>query len=411
MTWTDIEDQSIMSYFTDDFTTGSNNSNSSSNSSSNSRSNSSNRSSNSSSSNNSSSNRSSGSSSSNSSSNMSSSNRSSGSSGSSSRSNSSSSSIEEHTSQQERTNGRFTSANSGHFFYPDILSQEEVLYQKEFHRLFQDEYKLLQSNGVQKYRPHQSFIARFLSPLTPFDRLLAIHETGTGKSGCVSALYDEWKKRTNNEFIFIYLTSNDSTKVNFMFEFKKLSREYDQNRKTNSNNIFIDKYAKVELNRLRKRIEDELSPVHPILIVIDEAHNLISNNSFDDEKTNERYETMVEFLASIENRTTILACTGTPIRHEIKEIIPLLNLIVPETIPNDFFTLPNWEEKFNEICKRYVSYFRFKKEKYLEIEFVEGETKHNQESFRFHYPVFFETMSSFQTNSYLDFLFHKKKKK
>ena len=57
-----------------------------------------------------------------------------------------------------------------------------------------------------------------------------------------------------------------------------------------------------------------------------------------------------------------------------------------------------------------MSYFRLKKEKYLEIEFVEGETKHNQESFCLHYPVFFETMSSFQTNSYLDFLFHKKKK-
>ena len=130
-----------------------------------------------------------------------------------------------------------------------------------------------------QYLNHQSMITRYLSPYTPYQSLLVFHETGSGKSALCISVFQELYRFHQGQLIFIYMVNNNSAKKNFREEVDKfLSNQPDYKQ----DNIFIIVYSNEEIQRLKNHIKTfVVEKKLPILIVIDEAHNLVTNDTIE----------------------------------------------------------------------------------------------------------------------------------
>ena len=130
-----------------------------------------------------------------------------------------------------------------------------------------------------QFLQHQTFISRYLSPYTPYQSLLVFHETGSGKSGVAISVFQELFRFHRGQLLFIYMVNNQSAKKNFREELDKFlsnQPEYKQD------NIFIIIYSNEDLQRLKNSIKTLVVEKQlPILVVIDEAHNLVTNETIE----------------------------------------------------------------------------------------------------------------------------------
>jgi hypothetical protein len=232
-------------------------------------------------------------------------------------------------------------------FFPSYpsLKNYESLYQELYQK--KEFYDLKGIGELNDFRHYQLIPARFLSPWTFYQRLLLIHDTGTGKSASISAALDLLKKY-DNDITFIYLTSNDTLVKNFK-GYKNargkwqeglvqrhcnwISTRLKKENWTNINsfyrryNMFFSTFGsfKRDLEKISK------SRLHKVFLVLDEAHHLVTKN-IRDEKSN--YSFLMEF---IENRRELklLVSTATPMRDDALELLHLLNLVVPVPFPTE----------------------------------------------------------------------------
>lgn len=297
-------------------------------------------------------------------------------------------------------------------FYPSIDSDKfyQELYQlKEFN-------ELKGKGNFDGFLHHQIIPTRFLSMHTFYQSLLLVHDTGTGKSGVVSSLVNTFKK----ESVFtpiLYLTSNDTLLKNFKFELNKLSSWVQEKRTAfKSEGRFYKKYNIHfgTFSAFANELKDSSSLLAKIkrfergLIIIDEAHNLITKNM-------NNYEQIFRLLHAIPERK-LLVMTATPMRDSFLELIPLLNFVLPKSkhLPvgkafmNEFLKtekkekriLISWKEtkekEFQKKIQGYISFFR-QKEEDIRVKYV-GEISKPMENT----PLFLEKMSSFQTEVYME---------
>lgn len=278
-------------------------------------------------------------------------------------------------------------------FFPSYpsLKNYESLYQELYQK--KEFYDLKGIGDLNDFRHYQLIPARFLSPWTFYQRLLLIHDTGTGKSASISAALDLLKKH-DSEMTFIYLTSNDTLVKNFKgyknvrgkwqeglvqrhcnWIRAKLKRENWANINSfyRRYNMFFSTFGsfKRDLEKISK------SRLHKVFLVLDEAHHLVTKN-IKDKKSN--YSFLMEF---IENRRELklLVSTATPMRDDALELLHLLNLVVPVPFPTEkkFFNLyltdnsadkkgdlivydfqPGKDQKFRHKIAGYVSVVRQK---------------------------------------------------
>lgn len=268
----------------------------------------------------------------------------------------------------------------------------------------------------QNFLHHQKIVSRFLSPYTPYHKLLVIHDVGTGKSGVVCALYEEYYKLFKFEFNFIYLSNNDVTKLNFQEEMLKLSPTikrlhekigYENQLKKDTKprwrrsrlkdyNIHISKYSNLDLNNLGRRLKHKNKET---VIVVDEVHNLVHKDfGENDDKLNR----LTSFMNQFPKRKTMFM-SGTPIRHDVCEIIPLLNLVSDEKL--NLSLIHKTKEFESKLSCIPISYFRKKIDKNLIIQYQKGEKEYKSFNKKMFYPVFFSTMNEFQSSVYLENLF------
>ena len=297
--------------------------------------------------------------------------------------------------------------------YPNIDSDKfyQELYQlKEFN-------ELKEKGEMDGFLHHQVIPTRFLSMYTFYQSLLLIHDTGTGKSGVVSSMVNTFKK----ESLFmpiLYLTSNDTLLKNFKFELNKLSswvREKSMGFK--SEGRFYRKYNIHfgTFSAFANEIKDSSSILAKVkrfekgLIVIDEAHNLITKNM-------SNYNKIFKLLHAIPNRK-VLIMSATPMRDNFLELIPLLNLVLPKPkqlpLGKAFMTeylktqkiekrvIVSWkdekEKEFQKKIQGYISFFRQKQED-IRVNYV-GEILKPMENT----PLYVEKMSTFQTDIYMEY--------
>ena len=292
--------------------------------------------------------------------------------------------------------------------YPHIDSDKfyQELYQlKEFNELGE-------KGRTDRFLHHQIIPSRFLSMYTFYQSLLLIHDTGTGKSGVVSSLINTLKK----ESLFmpiLYLTSNDTLLKNFKFELNKLSSwVQDKGSSFKSEGRFYRKYNihfgtfSAFANETKQSMLAKIKRFDKGLIVIDEAHNLITKNM-------NNYNILFKFIHGIPNRK-VLVMSATPMRDSFLELIPLLNLVLPNPLSTgkDFVQeylqskkenkriIISWkgqkEKDFQKKIQGYISFFR-QKEEDLNVKYMGTIYKPMENT-----PLYTEVMSPFQTEIYMD---------
>lgn len=263
------------------------------------------------------------------------------------------------------------------------------------------------SNATFKLSPHQLFVKRFLSPLTPYNGLLLYHNVGVGKTCSAISIAEQYiglyskkvlvvlsgnLKDNFKKQIFDITKYNESGDVNLctgtkysdmIIDRKQIPKEMFEKR---INKLINDRYQFIGykelvnlMDKTRSRIEK--SSMDPSkkeqrykekireyfsdrLVIIDEAHNL----RMPSETGKKRISVAFQELFELVENTKLLLMTATPMFNDPREIVWLLNLLLtndkkPSLSVADLFDKTGMITKkganiLREKCKGYVSYMR-----------------------------------------------------
>jgi superfamily II DNA or RNA helicase len=254
---------------------------------------------------------------------------------------------------------------------------------------------------------HQQLISNFISPNTPYDGLLLMHEMGSGKSCTAVAVAERFIKSTAPDYPvnrvkkILVLTKGKGLHANFVNEIANVCTAGEYLNKGDSRSVTND-YKKILKNvkvnytfntfeifakGLRKTNDiEKVRAYEDTLFIVDEAHNLRSNDD------NVIYKDVYD-LFSLLKRKKILLLTGTPMKDKPEEIVGLLNLIVKDKLKlEDLKNIPVFKKKVTG----YVSYLKSITSDVVRID--EGSLIGELTHLRVHSVV----MSDFQSAAYSD---------
>lgn len=321
--------------------------------------------------------------------------------------------------------------------------------------MLKKEFSNLKLTGAEQKPPrgqplkHQDFIRKYLSPVTPNDKMLIFHGLGTGKT-CLAVFAYEFSKKFQNSALFSNFNNNQkineqqkkalvivrgpNSKKNFIRELSNfctagdyvpsndLIKGIDKNEprryvkltqnqrflrtmKLVRQNYSIETFIKfaTELSKMSdERIKKMFSNTY---IIIDEVHNLRYQPR--ESKVN-LYDNFHRLLHLVEN-TKILLLSATPMRDQPEEItsianllLPLSNQLDPKKFKRDFlseegFLLDDKKPKLREMFQGWISYVR-SMESTVKKEFM-GNV---QTPFMRHIATVPHKMHEFQNKTYLE---------
>ena len=243
-------------------------------------------------------------------------------------------------------------------YYPSIDDKnfyQEIYDKKEF-----------KEEGKDGLLSHQQFIARFLSPMTLYNRLLLYHKMGTGKTCAAIATVELARKQLGKKIKGIYISSQELGKnfVNEVFKCtgKESSGEFRKDLKfTRSENYEFYTYY----NAFNKKSRIKIHQFRDSYIIIDEIHTIRNKNILkeDSKKENLQEYTYLKKLIKNSINCKFLLLSGTPMVDDWTEIIDILNLIKDKDLDKKFrddklLSDSNLQKEFGKQIKGYVSFLR-----------------------------------------------------
>ena len=243
---------------------------------------------------------------------------------------------------------------------------------------------------------HQAFMMRFLSPHTPYDKMIAFHGLGSGKTALLTSVAEYAKmvktgELSNNKVII--LTRNPTLRKNMINEIvcvatagkyepplrdpktrELLSKDTQRRRVEKAIGVEYEiltftMFVKEIYNKSNEQLRAEYSNRY---ILIDEAHNikLQPNKKSKDEEDIlglqlrsrgvSNYKEIHRLLHCITG-CKILLLTATPMRDQPSEICNLLNLILPldkqlnkKEFKNIFFDGNKFKDEMKNEFKSYI---------------------------------------------------------
>lgn len=273
--------------------------------------------------------------------------------------------------------------------YEDYVPEYPSIHEEDFYRRLVEKKEFWTDESEIFFR-HQINIARYLSQWTLFDSLLVYHEMGTGKSGVTVALSENLRGMYKR---VIYITHNETQIQNYKNEILKFSprlaaalareeiKDQDRRRMRWNKILANDGYEFYTMGTIYSEFNKRMQMVKErydySIIIVDEAHHLVQTNKEEDKRS---YETLVALLDEIEHKKCLIM-TGTPVRDQIDEIVPLLNLVLQQKLDrssfiHDFFSvsdnikvlddiaLPIYEwkdgakKRFQDFIRGRISYLR-----------------------------------------------------
>ena len=271
---------------------------------------------------------------------------------------------------------------------------------------------------------HQKIIARYMSSHTPYDKIILVHEMGSGK-GCTAIGAIEQIKLENSSIDGAMIFARGKSLLNNFIQelvFKCTSGEYvpdDFHTLSDMEKVRrIDKYTRgwYKLNTFEKfaknlkKMSDELikDSYSNKIIVIDEGHNLRTTTGED--ATLNIYDQFFRMLHLVKN-CKVMILTGTPMKDTSDEVAGIMNLILPlnEQLPTDSEFKAEFlhelddgsyvvkAEKIDELKKRFRGRISFLKSMKTDVHTeYEGEVVDGMK----HIKVYPLKMSGFQTHGY-----------
>ena len=196
---------------------------------------------------------------------------------------------------------------------------------------------------------HQNLFSRYLKI---YDRILNIHETGTGKTGSIITSAEMFKNdRSLGIDRVVIVLPGSATLDDFRSQLIKFFPEYGDKSLTMSNKK-IDSWYSLEtyetfaknINRMSNDVIEET--YSDTLFFFDEAHRL---RNYTDSTTELNIYDYLWRLLHIAKRTKIVMATATPLVNSTNDFVPLVNLLLesdkqlPSTWDYDKVSLPQLE--------------------------------------------------------------------
>ena len=181
-------------------------------------------------------------------------------------------------------------------------------------------------------QPHQILLSKYM---LKNDSVLLYHMAGSGKTRVSLAIANELSKKNYN--IFVILPAS-------------LINNYKDEIKLSGYNITFNIYSFHSfVNNINNKFINSFKNKN-ILIIIDEAHNLLSEDGL-------FYKTIKEFLDTIQPlKLKLVLMTATPIVDNPLELTQLFNLFKRKNNINSILDLTNNELK--KLISTYVSFFK-----------------------------------------------------
>ena len=196
---------------------------------------------------------------------------------------------------------------------------ESIYRKKEFY-----EDKLSKTENIPSQKgetmKHQRFISKFFSSRTIYDKLLLVHEMGTGKTCVAINAIEQIRKEKSSIKGAMYFAGGDTLINNFINELLNKCtkgeftlKEYKKYYKLLTFEKFSTHLSKLKDEEIKELYSDNI-------IIIDEVHNLRIGLK--------KYEQFFR-LCHIVTNCKILLMSGTPMKNDPYEIASILNLILP----------------------------------------------------------------------------------
>lgn len=256
-----------------------------------------------------------------------------------------------------------------------------------------------QDTNFSDYLPSQKIVSRFLSPYTPYNNLLLYHEMGTGKTCAAVGVAENLKLHGYKKCI--YISTGGGLHENFKNEVAyKCTKKNEYLKKNEATNTYkFDKkkfYEFYMCSTYQTFVNESPSNYNNCIFILDEVHNLVVKEYKDPESN---YNKFHQFLHKV-NNCKILLLSGTPITDKENTFTPIMNLILPtkDQIPDeDYNNLGVIKEKI----KGYVSFLSSPKTD-IRLDFIRSEIDDEIKPLQNTIPLYYETMSKFQSKKYLD---------
>lgn len=180
-------------------------------------------------------------------------------------------------------------------------------------------YEFHDLRSASRLYPHQEFVRRFMSPYTPYRKLLLYHSPGSGKSlACIACAVDSYVSLGRK---CIIITRGSSGSNNFKRQILKYAEMAEL--EEDIVKVFrVDHYISLH-NKIRKYLdEDVMELLDNHTIVFDEIHNARASDS-EEVRINNSIERIVNLCVN----SKIFFVTATPMVDNSKELDTILNLL------------------------------------------------------------------------------------
>lgn len=213
--------------------------------------------------------------------------------------------------------------------------QMKTTLRQEFHEMKGSATESVPKQG--EFFKHQDLFMRYVRQ---YDRILNIHETGTGKTGSIINTAESFREKFSGIKQVVIIEPGAPTLEDFRSQIVKFFPEkYDDPTATNEfsrkRNIkkkiskwyVLDTYEAFS-NKLAKMsqidIEDAFSDT---MFFLDEAHRM---RNYGEEGEDENIYINIWKLLHIAKRTKIIIGTATPLVNSVNDFVPLVNLLLSE---------------------------------------------------------------------------------
>lgn len=218
----------------------------------------------------------------------------------------------------------------------DADIQKKTTLREEFYDLRGSSKEEVPKKG--EFFKHQDLFTRYLRQ---YDRVMNIHETGTGKTGSIVDAAEMFRKENIGIRRVVIIEPGKPTLDDFKSQIVKFNPElYDDYsnipefvRKRNITKK-IERWYSLETyeafsNKISKYTETQMRNIYSdTLFFLDEAHRM--RNYGDSDKEDENiYINMWKLLHTAE-RIKIVVGTATPLVNSVNDFVPLLNLLLDE---------------------------------------------------------------------------------
>lgn len=194
---------------------------------------------------------------------------------------------------------------------------------------------------------HQDLFMRYVRQ---YDRILNIHETGTGKTGSIINTSESFRDKFGGIKQVVIIEPGSATLEDFKSQIVKFFPEkydddttnYEHARKRNIKKklnkwYVLDTYEAFS-NKLSKMSKEEIEyAFSDTLFFLDEAHRM---RNYGEEGEDENIYINIWKLLHITKRIKVVIGTATPLVNSVNDFVPLMNLLLPM---DSQMPLTNWD--------------------------------------------------------------------